>query len=421
MKKILIIDDSEAMREQLSEMLRELVTGKVQIHEAADGISGIKAAIELVPDLIFMDIVLPYLSGYAASVRLKNIPGLKETKIVGMTSDIGSDTKGKVLSWCDEFLPKPIRKKNLEVVLEHHLHCGTSSRRSRDGSRASSLKRVTVEIVHQLEEQVGELTRVNQKLAKQTGVIRHLYRATKKAKSRLKRLNQLRADFTDLLSHEVKTPLTAVTGYAECLRIQASERLTEEEIDMLDKVMAGAQRISMLVNEISRLNQLKFNLRSGHSAVVSEVFKEVVEHRDQHIREKSLAVNIKCELDLTVPVDGAYLMEMVDHVVKNAIIFNVPGGTVNIICRKMEDGVEIEIKDSGIGINPAYLSDVYNPLTQLVDIEHYQSHPLRGLGMGLTICREMARNIGGSMSVSSEGPGMGTQVLIQLPMEKEKL
>ena len=403
------------MRKQLSGMLRELVTDPVQIHEASDGIAGIKAAIELVPDLIFMDIVLPYLSGYAASVRLKNIPGLKDTKIVGMTSDAGSDTKGKVLSWCDDFLPKPIEPQILKGILERYLHSAASSRRSRDGTRASSLKRVTVEIVQQLEEQVGELTRVNKKLEKQTGVIRHLYRATKTAKLRLKRLNQLRADFTDLLSHEVKTPLTAVTGYAECLRIQAGERFTEEEADMLDKIMAGSQRISMLVNEISRLNQLKFKLRSGHSALISDVLEQVVAHRDTYIRDKSLKVAIKCEPGLVIPLDGDYLREMVDHVIKNAIIFNLPGGSVDITCGRVKGNIEIEIKDSGIGIDPTYLNDVYNPLTQLVDIEHYQSHPLRGLGMGLTLCREMARNIGGSMSVSSEGPGMGTTVRIQLP------
>jgi len=421
LKKILIIDDSDAMREQLSKKLRDLVTDPVQIHEASDGIAGIKAAIELVPDLIFMDIVLPYLSGYAASVRLKNIPGLKDTKIVGMTSDVGKDTRGKILSWCDDFLPKPIETEGLNGILDRYLYHDVASRRSRDGSRASSLKRVTVEIVHQLEEQVGELTRVNRKLAKQTGVIRHLYRATKKAKSRLKRLNQLRADFTDLLSHEVKTPLTAVTGYAECLRIQAGERFTDEDVNMLDKIIAASQRISMLVNEISRLNQLKFNIRSGQSALVSDVLEKVVEDREPYIRDKSLNVEIKCEPGLVIPLDGAYLREMVDHVVKNAIVFNIPGGSVDINCNRVENNVEIEIRDSGIGIDPIYLNDVYNPLTQLVDIEHYQSHPLQGLGMGLTVCREMARNIGGSMSVSSEGEGMGTRVLIQLPMEDVQL
>ncbi len=419
MKKILIIDDSGVMRAKLTEMLREQISEPVQIDEAEDGIAGIKAAIELVPDLIFMDIVLPHLSGYAASVRLKNISGLKNTKIVGMTSDVGADTKAKVLSWCDDFLPKPIETKGLDEILTRQLHCGKSSGRSRDGSRASSLKRVTVEIVHQLEEQVGELTRANRKLEKQTGVIRHLYRATKKAKSRLKRLNQLRADFTDLLSHEVKTPLTAVTGYAECLRIQAGERLTEDELEMLDKIMAGSQRISMLINEISRLNQLKFNLRSGHYAVVPDVLQEVVDHRKAYIRDKGLKVEISCEKGLVLPLDSAYLREMVDHLVKNSIIFNVPGGSVKITCRKVDKMAEIEVMDSGIGIDPACLDDVYTPLTQFVDIEHYQTHPLRGLGMGLTVCREMARNIGGNVSLSSDGPGAGTRVVIRLPLAED--
>lgn len=419
MKKILVIDDSEAMRTKLIESLRKLIKDPVQIHQASDGISGIKSAIELVPDLIFMDIILPYLSGYAASVRLKNIPGLKDTKIVGMTSDVGVDTREKVLSWCDDFLPKPFKKQNLNEILDSHLHRDVTSRRPRDGRKASSLKRVTVEIVQQLEEQVGELTRVNQKLEKQTGVIRHLYRATKTAKKRLKRLNQLRADFTDLLSHEIKTPLTAVTGYAECLRIQAGERLTVEDADMLDKIMAGAQRISLLINEISRLNQLRFNLRSGHIAPVSDVLDKLIKDREPFIRDKSLTVSISCEPALMVSLDGAYLREMVDHVVKNAIIFNMPGGNVDITCSKVEGNVVIEIRDTGIGIDPKYLDDVYNPLTQLVDIEHYQSHPLRGLGMGLTICREMARNVGGNMEVSSDGPGLGTTVRIQLPMEKD--
>ncbi len=404
------------MRESLRQQIQDGSPEPVDIEEAADGLSGIKAAIQGVPDLILMDIVLPYLSGYAASVRLKNIDRLKGTRIVGMTSRVERDTREKILTWCDDFLAKPVDPDELMRILKKHLKA-PSGRKDRETAKQKRLKKVTVEIVNQLESRVEELTELNEKLEKQTRVIRNLYRETKKAKSRIKRLNQIRADFTDLLSHEIKTPLTAITGYSECLQVQGEDRLDSEDRELLDKVVEASERIASLVNEISRLNRLKFDLRAGHVCHVRDAIELVVKRREQYLEARSLNLEVECDRRLTVHMDRRYLVEMLDHLIKNAVVFCDTGGTVRISGRKKGDRAVILVEDTGIGIDPAMIGDVLRPLVQLTDIEHHHTHPLRGLGMGLTICSEMAHNVGGTLAVHSPGKDQGTSAVLNLPAD----
>ncbi len=415
MKKILIIDDSAAMRKKLSKRIQKHLKEDVEIVEAGDGLSGIKSAVEHIPDLILMDIVLPYLSGYAASVRLKNIDRLQRTRIVGMTSRVEADTREKILTWCDDFLAKPIQDKALARILDDHLY-PEKSRKGRDSVQQKRLKKVTVEIVNQLEDRVEELTGLNLKLEKQTRVIRNLYRETKRAKSRLKRLNQIRADFTDLLSHEIKTPLTAISGYAECLELALKDGDEMGVATMVDNICESSSRIAALVNEISRLNRLKFDLRAGHVCHVCDTIRSVLDQMADHLSEAELTATLSCNDQITVQVDRRYLSEMLSHLLKNAVIYNVPGGSISIdVTADSANLVKITIRDTGLGIDPAVLGDIFTPLVQLTDVEHHRTHPLRGLGMGLTVSREMAQNVGGALTIESAGSGSGTTAVLTLP------
>jgi len=415
MKTILIIDDSKDMRATLRRRIHESGgADAVRVVEAADGLAGIKAALREKPDLIFMDIVLPYLSGYAASVRLKNMEAVKSVPIVGMTSRVEPDTREKVLTWCDDFLAKPFDDTELMRVLNRYLKPG-SARKSRPSAEQQRLRKVTGEIADQLQVRVEELTELNRKLEKQTRLIRTLYLRTKDTKRKLKRLHQARADFTDLLSHEIKTPLTAVTGYAECLRVQAEDRLTPEDVVLLDRIEAASERIALLVNEISRMNRLRFNLRVRHGSSVNDAVTAVLNRRTDAIQQKNLHVKAAIDDRWVVPLDPRYLEEMVDHLVKNAIVFTEPGGHVEIRCDGSDGTVQLVVADDGVGIDPAHLQDVLQPLVQYLDVEHHRSHPLKGLGMGLTICAEMAHNVGGNLEIFSEGKGRGTRVTITLP------
>ncbi|NPA44235.1 MAG: response regulator, partial [Chlorobi bacterium] len=171
-----------------------------KIYEAFDGLQGIKVAREVKPDLILMDIVLPYISGYAATVRLRKIEGLNETVIIGMTADVDEFTKEKVLSWCDDFIPKPINEKKLVSLLKKFLVNSTKVKKLRITLKKANVfkEQITSEIVEQLEQRVEEL---------------------EEAKQRIEYLNKLKTRLMTLFSHEIKTPLTTITGYSECIKL----------------------------------------------------------------------------------------------------------------------------------------------------------------------------------------------------------
>jgi len=412
LKNILIIEDTESVRNFLREKISSLVCDKCRIFEAENGLEGVKLAEKVKPDIIFIDVVMPKLNGYVVAIRLKNMESLKNSVLIAMTSETDTDVEKKMLAFCHDFLPKPIDEAKLKKIVAKYLkQKGVRKKTSVD---AESFDAIANEIVLSLQEKVEELTVVNRELQEKNKTIESLYREADRAKLKLEALINFRQDFLDFIFHEIKGPLSAILGNSELLQLKFFSELGEEGNLMVEKIINASLRIKKLMDQIARFNTFDFEIKGRGYVKIAKAVDEVILRYGKFIKEKNLSVKLDCDNNCRIKINRGFLIEIIDPLIRNAIVFNKNGGAIEVLCRKENDENVIEISDTGIGMNEKQIKQAFIPFVQFIDVEHYKTHKLKGLGLGLAMCKKMVEMARGRIFIESE-IGKGTKVKIILP------
>ncbi len=219
--------------------------------------------------------------------------------------------------------------------------------------------------------------------------------------------DRLRREFTANVSHELKTPLTSISGYAEIIRDGIAK--PEDTKRFAGKIYDESQRLINLVSDIIRLSQLEENeIQIQHDSVDLLALAHSVMSRLESIAKKR---NIKFKIKGDhCKISGVYqiLEEMVYNLCDNAVKYNKDGGKVEISVRQFLDGVELSVKDTGIGIPQ---SDVGRIFERFYRVNKSHSKEIGGTGLGLSIVKHGALYHNASISVESK-LNVGTTIKI---------
>ncbi len=412
MKNILIIDDSKPIRDFIYNEVSSMICDKCKIFKAENGLKGIKIAEKEKPDIVFIDVVMPLLNGYATAIRLKNMKGLENSVLIAMTSEMDTDVEKRMLTICHDFISKPIDKLKLKKIVDKYLKKEKVAKRKTVD--IDSFDAITNEIVISLQEKVEELTRVNRELEQKSRTINSLYVEADRAKLKLEALIKFRQDFLDFIFHEIKGPLSSILGKSELLQMKFFSELGFEGNELLNEVIQSSLRIKKLMDQIARFNTFDFEIKGKRRVKILKAIDEVLLRYTDFIKEKSLTVSMDCDENLKVNINREFLVEIIDPIIRNAIIFNKPEGKIKIVCEKENDGFYIEVSDTGIGMSEKEVHQAFVPFVQFIDVEHYKTHKLKGLGLGLPMCKKLVEMVRGSLTLESK-KGVGTTVKIWLP------
>lgn len=217
----------------------------------------------------------------------------------------------------------------------------------------------------------------------------------------------MRREFTANVSHELKTPLTSISGYAEIIRNGIAK---EADIPRFaGKIYDESQRLITLVGDIIKLSQLdekevpvrieEFDLLETCRAVLSQL--------EMAAAEKQVTVELEGE-SLTIRGAEQIAEEIIFNLCDNAIKYNRPGGRVTVKLRQCVDGAQLTVRDTGIGIPEADQPRVFERFYR-VDKSH--SKEIGGTGLGLSIVKHGARFMGAEVSLESK-VGIGTTVRV---------
>ena len=223
--------------------------------------------------------------------------------------------------------------------------------------------------------------------------------------------DELRREFTANVSHELKTPLTSISGIAE---IMQSGMVKPEDIQSFaGDIYQEAQRLIALVEDIIRLSRLDEGAESLEREPVNllSVAQDVARRLDSAAQKAGVTLKV---MGLSVEVRGipSVLDEMVYNLCDNAIKYNHPGGTVNVTVAPADDGsAEVTVKDTGIGIPVEDQSRVFERFYR-VDKSH--SKEIGGTGLGLSIVKHGASLHGAQIHMDSQ-VGRGTSVQLLFP------
>ncbi|HVF35504.1 MAG TPA: ATP-binding protein [Candidatus Saccharimonadia bacterium] len=242
----------------------------------------------------------------------------------------------------------------------------------------------------------------------------HLLTAEREARTQAERASRLKDDFLATLSHELRTPLNAILGWSQIL---SSGKANEAERQRgSDAIVRNARAQAQLIEDLldmSRIMAGKVRLDAqpvDPAGIIDAAFESARPAADAR------GVHLSRIVDPRVgPVTGDphRLQQIVWNLLTNAVKFTPKGGRVSITLRRVESSVEITVADTGIGISPEFLPHVFDRFRQ-ADASTTRTHG--GLGLGLSIVRNLVELHGGTVRAESSGVGFGSRFVVKLPL-----
>ena len=250
------------------------------------------------------------------------------------------------------------------------------------------------------QEYAAELTRANARLEDAI--------AAAEAASRAK------SDFLAVMSHELRTPLNAISGYTELLSMGIYGDVTDAQQDALARVARSQRHLLSLIDDVlgfARLESGQAQFRIADVALV-DTFAGVETIVGVQAQARDITLELApCPDTLIVRADADKLRQVVLNLVTNAIKFTPPGGRIRVTCEEAGHEVHVRVTDTGPGIAPDRMEAIFEPFVQG---DRALNRPSEGVGLGLTISRDLARGMGGQLSVAST-LGDGAVFTLTLP------
>src|ERR1700722_2350716 len=364
MKRILVIDDEEWLREMIHLALKQRGFEVIESNNGADGIE--KARQEL-PDLILCDINIEKVDGYLTLASLRNEAPTAAIPFILMTglADNAGMRHGMELG-ADDYLAKPFTTDALYAAVEARLKKAQTVRDEAE-----------------------------------------------------RKLAHLRDNISLMMPHEMRTPLNGILSNAELLAHSAGTLKSAEIAEIGQDIYKSSQRLERLIENFLIYAQLELiaadpqnvnALRIGNTDHADSLIRErATAQASQANRAKDLAIQVS---DVSVPMSAEYLAKITEELVQNAFKFSDPGTPVSITLREVYNTVVLSISNQGRGFSTEQIAQIGAYMQFERKINEQQ-----GLGLGLTIAKRLVELHGGAFSIEGR-KGEGATVIAKLPKTK---
>ncbi|MCA8202098.1 response regulator [Burkholderia sp. AU33545] len=226
--------------------------------------------------------------------------------------------------------------------------------------------------------------------------------------------NRLKDELLATVSHELRTPLNVIYGWVEVLRSADAQGLAHQAIDAIDR---SARSLSRMVGDLLDASSFatgRMRLERTPVDLVRAV-NEAVRELDASAEANGLELSTACAMsNCVIYADGERIRQVLSNLLSNAIKFTLPGGHVKVSLTRAGARVRLSVADTGQGISADRLPHLFDTFNRP---EGASASPKRGLGLGLSIVRNIARLHGGEVAAASEGVGRGTTVTVMLPVD----
>jgi two-component system, NtrC family, sensor histidine kinase GlrK len=233
---------------------------------------------------------------------------------------------------------------------------------------------------------------------------------------RLSELEQQKNRFLRQVSHELKTPLTALREGSELLSEEALGKLTPEQQEVAGILRANSIELQRLIEDLLSYGAAEYQRSAMRFAQVEvrRVVARVLDDQNLALRARALRVAPQIE-DITLEADPEKLRIMLDNLLSNAVKFSPEGGVIEVDVRSDGAYLLLEVSDSGPGIPPAERERVFDPFFRGRSVA---GGPLRGSGIGLSVVRDYAQAHGGTVEVVDEPRQSGARLRLRLPLRQ---
>ena len=229
------------------------------------------------------------------------------------------------------------------------------------------------------------------------------------------RIDAVRRDFITNISHELKTPITALSLNSDALLEVKND--PDQVVRFADRIKQQAGRLNDLVQEIINLSKLQDAdpLDVARNVNILDVVKEAINQCETNAEARKISINLEKEDAAVVLGNRDQLVMAVHNLIENAINYSAAGTNLTIVVEVNEEIVEITVKDQGIGIAQSEIDRIFE---RFYRVDPARSRATGGTGLGLSIVKHVAQNHGGEIKVWS-APGVGSTFSLRLPMIQE--
>jgi signal transduction histidine kinase len=363
---ILVVDDTQANLQLLSGMLKER---GYKVRPVPSGKLALQAARSAPPDLVLLDIHMPDLDGYEVCTQLKRDERTKDIPVIFISAL--NETMDKVLAFGVggvDYITKPFQFEEVDARVSAHL----------------KLRRLQVDLA----ERNRELQQSN---------------------AELRRLQELRDNLTQMIVHDLRSPLTGVFGSLELIAAEC-ERLVPETRKMIELSRESLDQTLSMINsllDVSKIEagELRPNRRQCDLVALTREANDFL----AGIRGKRKVIIEPESESMPVSVDPDLISRVLQNLIGNALKFTEQNGEIRIRLGHQDGFVHVSVQDNGPGVAREYHQRIFEKFGQVKDATKRV-----GTGLGLTFCRLAVEAHGGSIGVNSE-PGKGSTFWFELP------
>jgi len=258
--------------------------------------------------------------------------------------------------------------------------------------------------------------------------LRQVLESERAARSQAERLSAIKDEFLAVLSHELRTPLSAILGWAQIMRHRVGskktdatsvEKANEDMLKGLDVIERNARMQTQLIDDLldmSRISSGKMRLEV-HAVMPSAFIEAAAEMVRPAASEKDIQIELTLDREIgPVAGDAGRLQQVIWNLLSNAIKFTPKAGRVEVRLERGPSHAEINVIDSGAGIRADFLEYVFDRFRQ-GDASTTRKHG--GLGLGLSIVKQLVEAHGGSVRATSPGEGLGSTFTVSLPYSSD--
>jgi signal transduction histidine kinase len=365
--RVLLVDDNADMRGYVTRLLE---ARGWHVVATGDGLAALAAARHAPPDLVLTDVMMPGLDGFGLLRELRRDPRMQAIPVIMLSARAGEESRIEGLdAGADDYLVKPFAARELVARVSAHLDLARMRRDATDRERRL---------------------------------------ATAETASRAK------SDLLTTLSHELRTPINATLGYLELIELGLRGEVTPQQRVDFGRIRRSQEHLLALVDNIltfSRIEaqRVEYVLEAVH---VHDFLASAAELIAPLAWARSLTYQYtRCAPDLVVRADRTRMRQVLLNVLSNAVKFTPSGGQVTLGCTATATHVLIHVVDSGPGVPTEMQAAVFEPFVQL---QQGLTRSHEGAGLGLSISRDLARGMGGELSLES-APGAGSTFTLTLP------
>ena len=228
-----------------------------------------------------------------------------------------------------------------------------------------------------------------------------------------KRLDQLKDEFIGLVSHELRSPLTVVIGAVNTALTEGERLSAEETRQLLEDAASEAESLSHLLANLLELSRVQADRLFLHVEPISieNAIQNTIEQVKQQSPKSQFVIDLPKRLPL-VPADQLRVERILYNLLQNAVKYSPQGGDIKVFAKPDKKHLVIGVSDQGIGISPHDQAKLFEPFQRLEDS---RLDGVKGIGLGLLVCRRLVEAHGGRIWVESE-PGRGSTFFFTLPL-----